>query len=257
MKKSIIIFFGQIATILIVISLLTIRQPVFADSSPQYNTPIPPTPAAERFYRIDLERASAESPQIERGKEVYRLVCSACHAYDGSGLTAEWIATWDPADQNCWQSKCHGPNHPVDGFEIPQWSPPVVGPNKLAPYATAREYFDYIDQNMPWYAPGTVVEDQIWDVTAYLLSMNQVELKVDELNRENANLVVLNAHLIQTDRQTETISPTPAATASLIPPAGSEKTPLPWWLLIALPAVAGVVFLLALVAARKKADGGQ
>ena len=251
MKKIIALFFGLTGTFLFLVLFIYKYQPAYAANLQQYNTPIPPTPAAERFYTIDLERASADSPQLERGKEVYRLVCSACHAYDGSGFTAEWISTWDPADQNCWQSKCHGPNHPEDGFEIPRWAPPVAGPNKLAPYATAKDYFNYIDQNMPWYVPGTVVEEQIWDVTAYLLSLNKIELDEEELNAKTAESVVLNAHLLKPQNQ-------PSPTASILPtasnPAAAEgpQPPFPWWLLILLPAAAGVIFILALINSRKK-----
>ena len=89
---------------------------------------------------IDLP---AGSTQKEIGKEVYRLTCSACHAYDGSGLTDAWRATWNPADQNCWQSKCHGYNHPEDGFYLPD-SPAIVGSFFPYLFPTAADLYAYI-----------------------------------------------------------------------------------------------------------------
>ena len=99
----------------------------------------PPSPPMQGnpgdWVIIDLP---ADATQLERGKEAYRLVCSACHAYDGSGLTDEWRATWNVEDQNCWQSKCHGYNHPEDGFYLPD-SPPVVGSFVPQLFPTAQE----------------------------------------------------------------------------------------------------------------------
>src|SRR5512134_251602 len=60
-----------------------------------------------------------DATQLDYGQEIYRLVCSACHGDVGQGLTPEWRSTWAPEDQNCWKSKCHGQNHPPDGFTFP------------------------------------------------------------------------------------------------------------------------------------------
>ena len=87
--------------------------------SPQPTASSVPTafmPPQKSWIMVDLP---SDATQLQYGGEVYRLACSACHAYDGQGLTAAWRATWAPTDQNCWQSKCHGPNHPPDGFELP------------------------------------------------------------------------------------------------------------------------------------------
>lgn len=134
----------------------------------QQQTPMAPSLSNGQGALIDLPEGAS---QLEVGKEVYRLICSACHAYDGTGLTEEWIATWNPEDQNCWQSKCHGFNHPEDGFYLPD-SPPVVG--NFVPYLfpTAMDMFSYIIQEMPWQDPGTLPEDQAWAVTAYVLKLN-------------------------------------------------------------------------------------
>src|SRR5574341_723475 len=60
-------------------------------------------PPQESWIIVDLP---PDATQLQYGAEIWRLVCSACHAYDGQGLTDAWRATWGPQDRNCWQSKC-------------------------------------------------------------------------------------------------------------------------------------------------------
>ena len=83
-----------------------------ANSEP---APPPPPPAAmasstEESWLI-LPDLPPTATQADVGAEIYRLVCQDCHGNRGQGLTDEWRAEWDPEDQNCWQSKCHAPNH--------------------------------------------------------------------------------------------------------------------------------------------------
>lgn len=142
------------------------------------------SPAADSVKKGVILDLPDGASQAEIGKEVYRLVCSACHAYDGSGLTAEWRATWDPADQNCWQSKCHGDNHPEDGFYLP-YSPPIVGAFFPRLFPTALDLYTYLDATMPWHDPGVLPEDQLWAVTAHVLRLNGYE-PGEALNAQNA-----------------------------------------------------------------------
>ena len=100
-------------------------------------------------------------------------MCSACHAHSGEGLTDAWRATWDPEDQNCWQSKCHAANHPPDGFELPI-APAVVGRQALAPFQTATDLHDYIQARMPWQEPNSLTEEEGWAVTAYVIKLNRM-----------------------------------------------------------------------------------
>ncbi len=115
-----------------------------------------------------------DATQLQYGAEVYRLVCSACHGDRGQGLTAAWRATWAPTDQNCWQSKCHGPNHPPDGFQLPV-APAITGAGTLSAFATAQELHDFIQAEMPWQNPNSLTEKDSWSVTATLLKMNGID----------------------------------------------------------------------------------
>ena len=66
-----------------------------------------------------------EPSQADHGAQVYYQICLACHGDWGQGLTEEWRDTWGE-DKNCWQSKCHAPNHPPWGFEIPKYAPSLL-----------------------------------------------------------------------------------------------------------------------------------
>jgi len=112
---------------------------------------------------------SAEPSQLEIGAETYYQICLACHGDWGQGLTDEWRETWGE-DQNCWQSKCHASNHPVEGFELPKTIPPVLGQGSLARYRTGEELQANISLTMPWWNPGSLTEEQSWAVTAYLMN---------------------------------------------------------------------------------------
>ena len=201
--------------VLFMISLVSVLA-LAAWSSPENGIKLQdPTPEPFSTGQGALLDLPEDATQLEVGKEIYRLICSACHAYDGSGLTEEWIATWNPADQNCWQSKCHGYNHPEDGFYLPD-SPPVVG--SFVPYLfpTAMDMYDYILRTMPWQDPGTLPEYQAWAVTAYVLELNGFS-PPEELGPQNGEAFVLPI---------PTAEPTTAVTETTPEVMADEKTPI-------------------------------
>ena len=146
--------------------------------------PTPRTPVMplnkDSWILVDLP---PDATQLQHGAEIYRLVCSACHAYSGEGLTDAWRATWDPKDQNCWQSKCHGPNHPPDGFVLPI-APAIVGRAAMAPFQTAADLRDYVQATMPWHNPNSLTDEEGWAVTAYVIKLNR--MNPPTLNAETA-----------------------------------------------------------------------
>ena len=155
-----------------------------------------------------------DATQLQHGAEIYRLVCSACHAYSGEGLTDAWRATWHPEDQNCWQSKCHAANHPPDGFELPI-APAVVGRAALAPFQSAADLRAYIQATMPWQEPNSMTEEEGWAVTAYVIKLNRMN-PPPMLNAETAAEFRLHPQAAPTE------TPTAAPVAS--PPATSNST---------------------------------
>lgn len=130
--------------------------------------------------------------QLVHGDNVYRLVCSTCHAYDGEGLTAAWLRTWAPPDQNCWQSKCHAVNHPPDGFVLPHFVPAIAGPGTLEQMRTAQDLFTFIHAAMPYQDPGYLTEQDYWDITAHILVLNHVPLGPEPVGPMNAALIELH-----------------------------------------------------------------
>ena len=127
-----------------------------------------PTPRADRLSAPPLP---TNPSQVDRGAQVYYQVCMACHGDLGQGLTDEWREAWG-ADSNCWESKCHGPNHPPHGFSFPRITRAVIGPGTLARFRNAEELHDYIAKTMPWWNPGGLTDEEFWQVTAFLMKEN-------------------------------------------------------------------------------------
>lgn len=129
--------------------------------------------------------------QADQGAQVYYLVCMACHGDRGQGLTEEWRGALDPPDQNCWQSKCHASNHPPEGFKLPEYIPAVVSPGTVYRFANAQEMLDYIQAEMPWQAPGILTTEEYWQLTAYLVRANGIDVGVNPLSEQTAPKVLL------------------------------------------------------------------
>ncbi len=139
-----------------------------------------PTPEARNSW-VKLPPMPETATQADYGAELFRLVCRDCHGDKGQGLTYAWRATWAPKDQNCWQSKCHAPNHPPDGFEIPHYIRPIIGPGTLGAYETAADLFAHLRDDQPWYNPGSMTDEENWQLTAFLLRENDVDLQGEPL----------------------------------------------------------------------------
>jgi hypothetical protein len=148
--------------------------PVLAAQTTVTPTPALPPQVSGGSDWVLLDNVPPGSPQIEYGREIYRLACSTCHAYDGQGLTTEWRMTWAPQDQNCWQSKCHGLNHPSDSFFLP-YSPPVTNLIRNGGFLTALELQSYIREYMPWEDPASLLDERAWQVTTYVLKLNNID----------------------------------------------------------------------------------
>jgi len=145
----------------------------------------------------DSNRAQGGDPQLEQlqaGWEVYRLWCSACHAYSGEGMTPAWISTWAPDDQNCWQSKCHHElTHPDDGFFLPHYTPAIVGKGVLDHFGDGPTLYGYVSTLMPYQEPGVLSQDQYYAVLAQVLNMNGIDYGTEPLGPETMAAVVLTS----------------------------------------------------------------
>jgi len=128
----------------------------------------------------------ADPDQADQGALVYYYNCMVCHGDRGQGLTDEFRSLWSPGDRNCWQAKCHGANHPPDGFEIVRYVPPVVGEGTLARSLNAQQLHSYLRTTMPWQTPGRLSDEEYWQLTAFLLRENGVLESDEPLGPEGA-----------------------------------------------------------------------
>lgn len=141
----------------------------------------------------------AQPTQADYGARVYWLACMTCHGDRGQGLTDEWRAAWAPGDQDCWQSKCHAANHPPEGFVLPYSVPPVIGDGTLTKFTTAADLYAYLKARMPWHQPGSLSDEQYWQLTAYLLRANGFLPSADTtLTAVNASTVRLASWAVST-----------------------------------------------------------
>jgi len=167
------------------------------------------TPTPDRLAEPTLP---ASPSQADRGAQVYWLSCLPCHGDIGQGLTDEFRLTYPPEEQNCWASGCHG-NQPYDnGFTIPKYIPPIMGPATLQKFSNAAALRSYIFATMPYWKPGSLAEEETWQITAFLLRENNLWPAHDELNASNANLI-----LVGPPPATSTPQPAPAYSPSASP----------------------------------------
>ena len=138
---------------------------------------------------------------------VYYLVCMACHGDRGQGLTDAWRAALDEPDQNCWQSRCHAANYPPGGFVFPKVVPALVSPGMLARFETALDLHAYLKSEMPYQAPGSLSDEEYWQLSAYLLRLNGIEWGRSDLNPEVAAKIPLRSRVVgETSDSTQKIS---------------------------------------------------
>lgn len=91
------------------------------------------------------------------GKSVYALRCASCHGQAGTGGSADELAG----------GRLDGPS--PDKTIGTYW-----------PYATT--VVDFVRRSMPLDAPGSLSSDQVYAVTAYLLSLNGIIEEHAEMN---------------------------------------------------------------------------
>lgn len=141
------------------------------------------TPTPDRLTQPTLPAAPS---QADYGAQEFWSRCLPCHGDRGQGLTDEFRETYPPEDRNCWLSGCHGARPYPDGWTIPAFVPPVIGPQALQRFQNAQALHDYICAAMPFQWPGTLEEDTCWKLTAFLLRQNGLWEANAELNEINA-----------------------------------------------------------------------
>lgn len=92
---------------------------------------------------------------VEEGRALFAVQCAACHGLNGEGASAPKLVGAEPASGFGEDWKDH---------------PRTIG--NWWPYATT--VFDYVRRAMPQYAPGSLSNDQVYALTAFLLEQNGI-----------------------------------------------------------------------------------
>jgi cytochrome c len=136
-----------------------------AADAPRFGQPIREADVAPWDISIGPDGAGLPpgSGTPAQGAEVYAAHgCAACHGDKGSG----------------------GPAGPLVGGG--PLNTPDRDPQKLIgnywPYATT--IFDFVRRAMPWQAPKTLTDNEVYAVTAYILALNKIIGENDAINAE-------------------------------------------------------------------------
>lgn len=133
---------------------LLLAAPVFAQG-PRYDLGRTATPAEIAGWNIDVEPNGAGMPpgsgSVALGKTVFAQKCAACHGDRGQGK---------PMDQL------------VGGQGTLASKKPVKTVGSYWPYATTL--FDYVRRAMPFNAPESLTNSQVYAVSAYILHLNGI-----------------------------------------------------------------------------------
>lgn len=190
-----------------------------------------PTATLSPLQRLAEPTMPAQPAQADHGAKVYWLWCLPCHGDRGQGLTDEFRETYPPEDQYCWERGCHGERPYESGFELPMQVPAVVGSNAaLGKFANAARLNAFIGSAMPYWKPGSLSEEETWEVTAFLLRENGFWDASSELDSSNADQVIIPGG-------SPTASPVPSV------PVGNQGRPLMFIISVAIALLGGVLFL--------------
>jgi len=124
---------------------------------------------AEEIRRLDLTVFSdgrglpAGKGTAARGAAVYKEKCAVCHNDKGQGREGQWPTL-------------------VGGIGSLATRKPVKTVGSYWPYATT--VFDYISRSMPFDHPRSLVADDVYAVTAFVLYLNGLVEQGRELNEK-------------------------------------------------------------------------
>ncbi len=124
--------------------------------------------------RPDFKGLPAGSGSVAQGQDIWEGKCAHCHGVFGEsgevfsplvgGVTAEDIKTGHVAN-------LRNSNYP--------------GRTTFMKVASLSTIWDYINRAMPWTAPKSLTTDEVYSVTAYLLSLNGIVPEDFELSDRN------------------------------------------------------------------------
>jgi cytochrome c len=122
----------------------------------------PITPEELAGWDIDVRSDGTGLPpgrgSVREGQQVYANTCAVCHGDKGEGKRVEGAVG--------------GFDRLVGGQGTLAKPNPVVTVGSFWPYATTL--FDYVRRAMPFHAPQSLTNDEVYAVSAYVLHMNGI-----------------------------------------------------------------------------------
>lgn len=143
--------------------LVVVAGTVVADEIPDLGVEVSAADIAIADFTIlpNGEGLPAGSGNAQSGEEVYRQNCLACHGEGGKeGLN----------------------DRLVGGHGSLLTDKPVRTVGSFWPYATTL--FDYVRRAMPYQTPGSLTNDELYEVTAYILFLNGVIAEDADMNAD-------------------------------------------------------------------------
>src|ERR1700704_5139449 len=134
----------------------------FAADSPRLGKPISPADIAPWDIPImpDATGLPAGSGTPAQGAPIFQAKCSACHGENGKGGIAAAVTAGPPRAS-------------LDGGKTIA---------NFWPYATT--IFDFVRRAMPYNAPRSLKDDEVYALTAYLLSLNKLIGDTEMMNAQ-------------------------------------------------------------------------
>jgi S-disulfanyl-L-cysteine oxidoreductase SoxD len=142
---------------------LTLASSAALAQSPNLGTPI--SEADVRAWDISILPDGSNLPSgsgtPEQGARVFAAKCAACHGENAKGGTNAALVGGMPL---------------TTGIDTPK----TIA--NFWPYATTL--FDFTRRAMPWQAPRTLTDDEVYALTAYILSLNKLVGPNDVMNAQ-------------------------------------------------------------------------
>jgi cytochrome c len=123
-----------------------------------------------------------------QGGRVYRETCAACHGINGEGVRG-------------LGGMLIGRRHETFDFALSLENEGQKTIGNYWPYATTL--FDYVRRAMPFNAPGSLTDDDVYAATAYLLWKNGIVAEDAVMTAQSLPLVRMPAqsHFVRDDRE--------------------------------------------------------
>jgi cytochrome c len=126
------------------------------------------------------KNATAFADQAARGQQIYTAQCASCHGASGEGGKTK-------------TGKAVPKLVGLTAGALPE-APPATAKVRKTPFKTVGDIAAFVQKSMPMDAPGTLTQDQVYDVLAFDLKANGIDLKDKQLDATSAATMNIPRH---------------------------------------------------------------